>query len=172
LTAGGATPRRSRARAWAWLALGLAMGVLVATQGLTFMRVEGGSMAPSYPPGTLVLVLRPPLHAVLYPGRGYRQGDVVVVAPPGGGLSLKRVAAVGPAAVALDGGDLLVDGQAVPAPAPEADGVTDMAPVEVAAGQVFVLGDDRRPLASRDSRHYGPLPYAAVRGRVVTAWSP
>jgi hypothetical protein len=37
----------------------------------------------------------------------------------------------------------------------------------VPAGHVFVLGDNRMPLASRDSRDFGPVPLGAVRGRVV-----
>ena len=164
--------RRVAGRPWLWLALGVALGLLLATQGATLMRVEGSSMAPSYPPGTVVLVLRPPLHALTRPGRGYRPGDVVVVAPPGGGLSRKRVAAVGPATVAMARGELLVDGERSSAPVPVRAGVSDVPPTRLGPGELFVLGDDRRPLASRDSRDYGPLPPAAVRGRVVAAWRP
>lgn len=36
------------------------------------------------------------------------------------------------------------------------------------AGQVTVLGDD--PSASTDSRHWGPLPRANVRRRVLRRW--
>src|SRR5690606_22003197 len=123
LRAAAGSARRAGRRAWLWLALGLALGGLLATQGLTLMRVTGGSMAPAYPDGALVLVVRPPLHALAFPGRGYVRGDVVVVAPPGGGLSLKRIAAVGPATVAMAGGTLYVDGEAVPAPQPGREGV-------------------------------------------------
>lgn len=165
-------PRARRTPAWAWLGLGLALGALLATQGVTLMRVQGVSMSPSYPPGALVAVLRPPLHALARPGRGYLPGDVVVVAPPGGGLSLKRVAAVGPATVAMEAGVLVVDGEPVPAPQPGQEGASDVPPTELASGELYVLGDDRRPLASRDSRDYGPVPAAAVRGRVVAAWRP
>ncbi len=163
---------RRRGRTWRWLALGGALGALVATQGATLMRVEGRSMSPTYPPGSVVLVLRPPLHALAYPGRGWRPGDVVVVAPPGGGLSLKRVAAVGPGTVAMARGELLVDGDPVPAPQPGQEGASNVVPTALASGELWLLGDDRRPLASRDSRDYGPLPAAAVRGRVVAAWRP
>src|SRR5690606_17331764 len=101
-----------------------------------------------------------------------RAGDVVVVAPPGGGLSLKRVAAAGPATVAMSRGELSVDGRPVPAPVPSQAGASDLPPTDLGPGELFVLGDDRRPLASRDSRDCGPLPAAAVRGRVVAAWRP
>jgi len=172
LRAAAGSARRAGRRAWLWLALGLALGGLLATQGLTLMRVTGGSMAPAYPDGALVLVVRPPLHALAFPGRGYVRGDVVVVAPPGGGLSLKRIAAVGPATVAMAGGTLYVDGEAVPAPQPGREGVSAVPATALGPGELWLLGDDRRPLASRDSRDYGPLPTAAVRGRVVAAWRP
>jgi signal peptidase I len=44
-------------------------------------------------------------------------------------------------------------------------------PVEVPAGTVFVLSDDRRDL--NDSRTYGPVPDGALAGRIVaTLWPP
>ena len=39
--------------------------------------------------------------------------------------------------------------------------------VQVPEGQCFVLGDNRDP--SQDSRDRGPVPYACVRGKVVSA---
>src|SRR5262249_22707706 len=39
--------------------------------------------------------------------------------------------------------------------------------VRVPEGQCYVLGDNRDP--SRDSRDRGPVPYACVRGKVVSA---
>lgn len=167
----GAAEERGRGPWWAWLLLGTALGTLLATQVVTPLRVSGGSMSPAYPAGTVVAVVRPPVDRLLRPG-GYRAGDVVVVAPPGGGLSLKRVAATGPATVAMSRGELSVDGRPVPAPVPSQAGASDLPPTDLGPGELFVLGDDRRPLASRDSRDYGPLPAAAVRGRVVAAWRP
>ncbi|MFS0726135.1 signal peptidase I [Paenibacillus sp. 1P07SE] len=41
----------------------------------------------------------------------------------------------------------------------------DMAPLTVAEGQYFVMGDNRHERASRDSRSFGTVPEEAIRGR-------
>ena len=44
-------------------------------------------------------------------------------------------------------------------------------PVEVPAGTVFLLSDDREDLS--DSRTYGPVPNGALAGRIIaTVWPP
>ncbi len=131
------------------------------------MRVSGDSMAPTHPSGSVVLVVRPGLDRLLGTPAPARPGDVVVVAAPGGGLTLKRVVAVGPSTIEIAAGRVTVDGEPVPAPVTGQAGSSDLPPTRLEPGEVFVLGDDRRPLASRDSRDYGPLPASALRGRVV-----
>ena len=47
-------------------------------------------------------------------------------------------------------------------------GTRDLFPeVPVPEGQCYVLGENRDP--SRDSRDRGPVPYACIRGKVVSA---
>lgn len=125
-------------------------------------------MAPTLPGGALVLVVRPGLDRILGQRGGHAPGDIVIAAVPGG-LSIKHVAAVGPATVTFDDGVLSVDGRVIPARYEELAGATTLDPVTVAAGELYLLGEDRRPLASRDSRDFGPVPSAAVRGRVVAS---
>ncbi len=155
----------------AWLLVGVALGALLWWQALAFMRVSGDSMAPTLPAGSVVVVVRPGLDRLLSRPGGYVPGDVVAAAVPGG-TALKRVAAVGPASVGFSGGVLSVDDEPVAPPNDSTAGVTTSQPLEVPAGSLYLLGDDRRPLASRDSRDYGPVSVMAVRGRVVAAWSP
>lgn len=160
--------RQRKRRRWLWLLVGVAVGLLIWWQAVAAYRVSGGSMAPSLPDGSLVLVIRPGLDRLLGLRRAYATGDLVIAAVPGG-LSVKRVAAVGPATVSFEGGHLSVDGRTVAAPYADRSGATTLRPVSVAPGELYLLGDDRRPLASRDSRDFGPVPRAAIRGRVVAS---
>jgi len=170
-------------RAGRAVVLGLLIGVLVTQSGLSLMRVTGHSMAPSLFEGELVVVLRPPLLALASAlgARGLAQavrGAVIVAPEPrsdglllgvGRPLIVKRVVGLEFEQVEFQSGQLLVDGAATTEPwvQPERRGNFSMAPVAVPGGHVFVAGDNRLPLASSDSRQFGPLPEASLRGRVV-----
>lgn len=150
--------------------LGVALGYLLFTYGLAVLRVSGSSMEPALSAGAVILVVRPGLDALVTGSTGPHSGDVVVLTVPGSAdRVVKRVVATAGEAVAMQDGVLLVDG----APAAGGDvsgglGGRPSFPVEtVPPGHVFVLGDNRMPLASRDSRAFGPVPVSAVRGRVV-----
>ncbi len=160
---------RARVARWLWPLAGVAAGALIWWQVVAVLRVDGDSMAPTFPSGSVVIVLRPGLDRWLGLRPEYRAGDLVVADVPGG-LSLKRVAAVGPAVLSLEAGLLRVDGAVVPAPYADRAGIATLGPTVVAAGELYLLGDDRRPLASRDSRDFGPVDVGDVRGRVVAGF--
>ena len=44
----------------------------------------------------------------------------------------------------------------------------DFGPVDVPKGHFFVLGDNR--VESRDSRHWGPIPFSLLKGKVSIVW--
>ncbi len=172
------------ARAARAIAIGLALGLLVTQFGATLMRVTGHSMAPTLEESGILLVLRPPVLALadlVAPSRSPRQaerGAVVVLPEPraagawfglGRPLIVKRVVGLPGERVAMVGGELLVDGRPLPEPWLEDTygGTTNMRPREVPGGTVFLLGDNRLPLASSDSRSFGPQPVTALRGRAV-----
>jgi signal peptidase I len=147
--------------------------------------VAGDSMRPTLRPGQRLAVGpldRPP-----------RRGDLVVVrrgpagtGPPGpagpgrpGPPALevvKRVVGLPGERVRLVAGRLEVDGVAVAEPylrggeagAPRA-GAADL-DLRLGAGQYLVLGDHRA--ASTDGRDFGPVPAAALTGRVRFAYWP
>jgi len=75
----------------------------------------------------------------------------------------KRVVAVGPAAVRLDGAVLSIDGSTVDEP--WAHGSARRGAWSVGKGELFVLGDDRQA-SSGDSATVGPIPAAAVHSVV------
>jgi signal peptidase I len=106
------------------------------------VAVNGRSMLPTYRHGEHVLALR-------RIGR-IRTGHVLILRAPGddgGGLIVKRVAAVG--------GDL------VPRTTPQVEPAAERVP----ARHLVMLGD--YPNASADSRHWGFISSAEIRGRVV-----
>src|SRR5690606_15594162 len=149
------------------LALGASLGVLLALFGATFARVGGNSMAPSLSDGDLVVLLRPPLDALLGRRDGYLVGDVLALQTPTG-ASVKRLVAVGPVTVAMADGLLLIDGEpSVVGSQAGYESHSSLEPTKVPAGELFVVGDNRRPLASNDSRNYGAVSPADVRGRLV-----
>ncbi|HET8985299.1 MAG TPA: signal peptidase I [Trueperaceae bacterium] len=159
----------TRIRAVAAVLAGLALGYCLFTFGIALLRVSGSSMEPALHDGAFVLVLRPGLDFLFRSG-GPRGGDVVVLSVPGSTERVvKRVAATAGQVIAMHDGVVLVDGgRAIAATVPGAfAGHHSFDAVSVKPGHVYVLGDNRLPLASRDSRDFGPVELAAVRGRVV-----
>ena len=132
--------------------------------------VLGESMSPTFHSGQVFLLLR------LGKDKAVRPGDVLVL-DIGGRVYLKRVYALegdtvwGVDSVEVEGApDAVVspcEVQAVRRLARRSAGVGRVVHMSVPAGHVFVLGD----AASRsyDSRHFGPVPLGAIRGRVVAA---
>lgn len=140
------------------------------TFGVAVLRVEGESMLPTLRDGAFVVVIRPALDALLRGTSAPRSGDVVVVAVPATGERVvKRVVATGGETITIDDGVVVIDGVAVEQPANLAAraGHSHLEPTRVPANELFVLGDNRLPLASRDSRSYGTVPVRAVHGRVL-----
>ncbi|MBT9258066.1 signal peptidase I [Phycicoccus sp. MAQZ13P-2] len=164
--AGAPTPVRRRGR-MVDLALVLALVLVVGRFALEPVLVPTASMEPTLHAGSHVLVdhVGPLL-------RGYHRGDVVLLdAPDGSGLLVKRVAAVAGEDVAILDGVLTVDG--VPVEEPWVDpGDVDSVYAElgrVPADHVVVLADHRPD--ARDSRTFGPVAVSALHGRVVaTVW--
>jgi signal peptidase I len=146
---------------------------------LDFFHVGTASMAPTIEPGDLILVSR--LSTEL------RRGDLAVFRGDGGRLYVKRVVALPGDRVALDHGELLVDGARAPLRHAAAEergaryytqsgerphwvllsapwGLRPSLPERVVPrGHVFVLGDNRD--RSLDSRRLGAVPLSEVVGR-------
>ncbi len=160
------------------MALGLALGVAITQFAVTVMRVRGDSMLPNLKDGSLVVVVRPPLVRLLElhageAGQGsLSAGDVVVVLDPlddGRAPYVKRVIALGGQSVELQDGVTIVNDEVLPEPwlAPQHRGASTFPRSVLPPASIFVLGDNRLPLASRDSRAFGPVPKALWRGRVT-----
>ena len=122
-------------------------------------RISGASMEPTLHDGQPVVFLRLQ--------KNYARGDVAAVRTPAGEWIVKRVAAVGGDTV--DVADDMVTVNGVPAgplagPTAEKDLFSGY-PLELAEGQIFVLGDNSA--VSVDSRTYGPLSVSQTRGKIL-----
>lgn len=175
--------RLSGRRAVRAVLLGLLLGLLLTQFGATLMRVEGHSMLPTLKQGQVVLVARPPVAALIRLLSGAEhgvtsRGAIVVLPDPfvegpflqlGRPLIVKRVVGLPGEQVALRRGQLLVDGQGQPEPWLDAahTGSPSAPPTLLPPGWVYLLGDNRLPLASSDSRQFGPQPVASLRGLVL-----
>lgn len=164
-------PRRSIRPGAAILAV-VALAAAVKFFILDAVVVDGRSMLPLLKSGTVVLVLRC-AYGIRNPlGPGYlalwaspRRGEIVAAANPRDGrVVVKRVAAAGPARLAVAAGRLV--GPAVDAPLDPARAAGLGDAVSIPEGSFFLLGDNAPE--SVDSRDYGALPFAALYGRVLT----
>jgi signal peptidase I len=137
----------------------LGAGALFALQPV---RVHADSMQPTLRSGDEVIIDR--LSLLL---RAPRRGELVVADSPRGGLVVKRVAAVGGDTVGIEDGVLVVNGK------PERESYVNypsidgdyFGPVDVARGDVFLLGDNRGN--SEDSRDFGAVRGDEIVGRVL-----
>jgi len=180
-------PRGGVAVQLARTAVVLLLGVAVAVFGVTTVGIEGDSMAPTLHDGERALVPRYETWWLLATGRTRSAGDVVYFRPPGaaptswvdrvtgGPFLIKRVVATAGATIAIERGRLVVDGAVVDEPYLDGTRVppTGLSARSVPTASVFVLGDNRGPLASRDSRAFGAVPLAQVAGRAAwVVWPP
>lgn len=127
--------------------------------------VEGSSMSPTLGEGQVLLGEQ------ISPRLGLQPGDIAIVEGPlpliGQEAIIKRVIAVGPALVEFRDGAVYVDGAKLEEDYLPAGlltiGVAER--YEVAAGELFLLGDNRG--GSLDSRVLGPIPTDLVVARLL-----
>ena len=179
----------------------LVVAVLVALVVKTFVAqaffIPSGSMEPQLQVGDRVVVSR-----VAYHLHEPRRGDIVVFPslteelpaddsalparvagdvleglglrqPPETEL-IKRVVGLPGEVVEGRGGRVYVDGRELLEPYLDPDLATEaFGPVTVPRGHVFVMGDNRLPNMSQDSRVFGPVPIDSIVGRAVArVWPP
>lgn len=152
---------RRAAAVGAAAAAGAALVLLARGEVVEVMRVESASMAPTLAVGQRVLVDKVSIRV-----RQPRRGDLVVFrGPRDGAPTLKRVVGVPGDVVEIRDAVLHVGGRAVAEPYVDHEAIDGVfyGPVTVPADALLVLGDNRGE--SVDSRDYGPVALAAVRGR-------
>ncbi len=158
-------------------------------------KVDGNSMRPNLLNGELLLVNRNAYREIdlnnlldtlplierddpwiFTPFSEPERGDIVVFDPPNGSTEpyIKRVIALAGETVEIRDGGVFVDGIRVVEPYID-EGITDCLrspcePVTVPAGNVWVMGDNRRN--SSDSRSFGVVPIENIIGRAWVVYWP
>jgi signal peptidase I len=133
--------------------------------------VEGNSMAPTLKDNNILII-----QSLTQRFGGIKQGDIVVMRIPEllrneGKFAVKRVIATEYQHVEIKDGKVYVDGEAVSEP--YANGAETLADGSlysdtiVPEGCIYVLGDNRLPGKSRDSRVFGPVSVKRVIGKCL-----
>jgi signal peptidase I len=167
------------------LLVALLLALVIRTFVVQAFKIPSGSMLPTLQIGDHILVNKflygPRLEVPLtqwslgqLPGlREPRVGDVVVFIYPKERDKdfIKRIVAVGGQTVEAKGTTLIVDGKVQEDPNGHYTGThVDFGPFTVPPGKVFVMGDNRDQ--SYDSRFWGPVPVADIKGlAIVVYWS-
>jgi signal peptidase I len=154
------------------------LAALVTAFVFTTVGVEGVSMMPTLRDGDRAWVPRYETWLRRAGVGEWRSGDVVYFRPPGaepstwleraygGPFLIKRVIASAGETVEIRRGEVWVDGVRLAEPYLEGiPAASSRSAQRVPPEHVFVLGDNRAPLASRDSRAFGPVPVASIAGR-------
>lgn len=171
---GDPTPRRERSRKaksplreWVeTIVLALIVALLIREFLLQVYKVQGESMEPTLHTEERVLV-----NKMIYRLRSPHPGEIIVLRDPMDNRRelIKRIIAVEGETIEVRQGQVFVEGQPLEEPY-KAQGAYDYGPMQVPAGHVFVMGDNR--LASMDSRWLGPIPLTVVQGRAFFRFWP
>ena len=125
------------------------------------MVVQGPSMKPNLSLDHRVIVEKVTYRFIHSP----RRGDVVVIDIPGEEeLLVKRTVALPGETVAVQNGQVFINGQPLEEPWTTRQGGMDYPPTLVPPRHIFVLGDNRH--VSRDSRFFGPVPVTHISGQI------
>lgn len=145
------------------LLLTVLLAALLSARHVQLLLIHGGSMAPAYRSGSLVLLEKQPA--------AWEKGDVVLFRCEGLGRRLvKRIAALPGDELQLEADGLYINGvRAAPVPPEESRAAfLGPAPYRVPPGFYFLLGDNlAESVDSRDGR-VGLVPEADLLGRVLS----
>lgn len=172
---------RSASRSlWRTLLESLLAAALLVIFVVNGVAISGDSMEPTLFDGERAVVPRYETWLQRLGLGAFGRGDVVYFPSPdqrAGAVCpwfcshlIKRIVAVGGQTVEIERGQLLVDGRAVNEEYLNGSwpGSFSLAEMPIPQGHVFLLGDNRGPYGSFDSRVFGPVPRRRLEGRA--AW--
>lgn len=171
-----------RSRRWlSWLAVGL-LALLINWLLITTVGIRGNSMSPTLENGDRALVPRYEHWLKRMLGSGYARGDIVFFPDPTRTDCrlfcphlIKRIVGLPGETVEIRRGTVYIDGEALAEPylADAWQGSYSQQPLTLPGDSYYVLGDNRFPYGSQDSRSFGPVPASSVAGRAsLLIWPP
>jgi signal peptidase I len=144
------------------------LAALIAAFFVRLPQVSGLSMEPHIRSGEYVVI-----NTFAYRISAPRRGDIVAFRHEGDAraIFIKRVIGVPGDRVAIERGEVYLDGRKLEEPYVVHGDDRTFAPTTVPDGGVYVLGDNRAE--SEDSRFFGPVKDGLLVGRAVAAiWPP
>lgn len=159
---------------WSWIktiTLAVILALIIRNYAFAFYIVDGKSMEPTLEDGQ-VLVVNNFTYKIWEPKRG----DVVVFRKEevtgkgrnwltGRNALVKRVIALPGDTVFIQQGQVFVNDSPLAEEYIECAIKEDYGPISLEKGWLFVLGDNRHPSASMDSRSFGPVKLSDILGR-------
>ncbi|WP_242823584.1 signal peptidase I [Thermoclostridium stercorarium] len=135
-----------------------------------FTIVKGNSMLPTLQDNNILVIEKLSLHF-----GGIKPGDIVVLRIPdllgkGKVYAVKRVIATEGQKVEIKDGKVFVDGEELQetyTTGSDTFATGEFSNIVVPENCIYVLGDNRLPGASKDSRTFGPLSEGTIIGKVV-----
>ena len=130
-------------------------------------RLDGNIMEPNLHNDEYVIIDK-----VSYMLHAPERGDVIVFTPPNNDKDyIKRIIGLPGDTVEIQGGQVIVNGQALDEPYLAHPTNQDMLARTIEPGQYFVMGDNRNN--SQDSRSFGPITKSVIVGRAwFVYWPP
>jgi len=160
---------------WSWvktLLLAIVIALVIRNYVFALYVVDGLSMQPTLEDGQVLVV-----NNFTYKFWEPKQGDVIVFVKEGivgsrsgnwlvgSNVLVKRVIALPGDTVLIEDGQVYVNGVALKEEYVDFEITDNYGPIQIDDDWVFVLGDNRHPGGSLDSRNFGPIPISSIIGR-------
>ncbi|MFR6437149.1 MAG: signal peptidase I [Peptoniphilaceae bacterium] len=133
-------------------------------------RVDGSSMYPTFEHGDLLIVKK---YDNFINPKKYSRGDIIIFSPPTKEKKkryIKRIIGLPGDKVSIEEGKISINDKLLNEPYIEDGLYTEAiyldAPYRIPEDELFVVGDNRQPGGSIDSRTFGDVPFKNVVGKV------
>ena len=154
----------------------IAIGIFIVKYVVQVTIVHGSSMERCLHNGNRVIVEK-----FIFKRTGIKRGDIVTINKPRDLENektpvIKRVVAIAGDEVEIKEGNVYVNGEKINEPYINGTYThiicEEYQKLVVPYGKIYVLGDNRLPNASMDSRSYGPVSTKKVEGRAILRFYP
>lgn len=149
---------------------GLLLALFIRTFIFQTARVDGSSMYPTFEHGDLLIVKK---YDNFINQKKYSRGDIIIFSPPTKEKKkryIKRIIGLPGDKVSIEEGKISINDKLLNEPYIEDGLYTEAiyldAPYRIPEDELFVVGDNREPGGSIDSRTFGDVPFKNVVGKV------